>query len=193
MHRLMKLLLAALPYLMALVLTGCVWLGFFSLQDHMLAPCDEVGRCTSFIDYSLHDPFCILDPTCVSPLYNPSWSGYAPHWQGLRWVTDPLLVSGSGLTMLAIPNYLLFMLLATAAVVLVQRIHAPRYRRLALAVIFTWCALEVAGWSRTIVSLDPGQPIASFGTAALLLLSASWLGAAYYIDCRSRHAGTLPV
>lgn len=185
MHGPRKTLVRFVPYLLVVALTACLWIGSFYLRDRMLAPCTDAGQCTTFVDYSMHDPFCILEPTCVSPFYNPSWSGGAPHWQGLRWIDDSLLISGSGLTMLAIPNLILFALLATAAIVVATlRVDAGRRRNLAITAISTWCILEVAGWIATVGSLDPEQHTFTLGTAMLLLIAASWLGCSAYIAGR---------
>ena len=182
------------PYLVVVLLTSLIWLGSFYLRNHMLAPCANTGQCTTFLDYSTHDPFCIFDPTCVSPLYNPARdSGYAVRWQGIRWVADPLLISGSGLQMLAIPNCIAFFLLATAAILKVTRqTHSRGSRSLSLTAILTWCILEVTGWVVAIAALDPMEQLITPGAIALLLLSVLWFGSIVWIGSSiSRHDARL--
>src|SRR5215471_10781441 len=140
----------------------------------MLEPCRGADRCATFIDYSIHDPFCVFDPTCVSPFYNPTWSGgMAPHWDGLRWLNDPLLIWGNPLTMLAPPNYMAFMAVASLAIAAAVRWAKAGYQRgLLLTTVFTWCTFEIIGWFLTAAALVPGHNAAwVFGALMLLVPS----------------------
>jgi hypothetical protein len=101
----------------------------------------------------------------------------APHWDGLRWVNDPLLISGSPLTMLAPPNYSAFMAVASlAGVAVVRRAKAVHQRGLLLTAVFTWCTLEIIGWFLTAAALVPSHNAAwDLGALMTLVFSTVFL------------------
>lgn len=188
MSRLAQSLPRIAMYAIVICITGIVWALSLGLRERLLLPCSGAGNCTTFLDYSLHDPLCVLDPTCVSPFYRPaqaSRSGYAPHWQGLVWLSDPLLVSGNWVSMLAIPNYCLCMLLMVTASLCVMRwSRSIACRRYGLTVVSTWCILEVVGWFLIATALTPDKNVGqAIGTLLFLLLtSLTLLGAVIYIN-----------
>jgi hypothetical protein len=178
---------SAARYALILTLVLALWFGSLYIRNRMLAPCSDPGRCTAFVDYSLHDPFCLIDPTCVSPFYNPAWSGgVAPHWQGLQWVTDPLLISGNAVTMLAVPNYIVFMALASLLIVIVARhVNAGRAQKEALTIVLAWSTLEIGSWFFRAAALDPGQGASFVLTSSVLLLASMFLlGSAVNVSLR---------
>jgi hypothetical protein len=127
--------------LAVVALTLALWSGLFAVQAHALSTCQD--SCDTFLDFERADPLCIADPTCVSPLYKVTDSK-AQHWSGiayyrLGWERD----YPSASLALAMPNYIIFMLLAIAAVALVGRRVGARY---ALLAIFVWSMASAISW-----------------------------------------------
>jgi hypothetical protein len=161
----------AVIYVLVVVLTVVIDWGLLNLRAALTASCPH-GRQT-FSTYVRCDPYCIVDPACMSPLYKPTWTDprFAPHWQGLAWLGESA-AHGSGLRMLAIPNYLFFMLLLCAtAVGIVWRVSWPRLRRLFLTALTTWLILEVLRWLAIISNYDLTVPFFSWYLVFILTLS----------------------
>jgi hypothetical protein len=73
--------------------------------------------------------------------------------------------------MLAIPNYLFFMLLCAIAVGIVRGVSRPRLRRQLLTAITTWLILEVLRWLAVISNYDSTVPVFSWYLVVILTLS----------------------
>lgn len=165
-------------YVLVVLLTAGIWAGFLTLRGALVESCHD--NCQTFAAYARHDPYCAIDPACMSPLYRPGWTRngtdpqFMPHWQGLAWL-DGLGTYDSGLHMLAVPNYVFFMLLLCAVVVIAERkITSPGVRRLVLTVIVTWFVLEAVRWFADISYVDPTVPFFNwelFVTLAVSLLT----------------------
>jgi len=81
------------------------------------------------------------------------------------------LPSPDGARALAIPNYILFMLLAIAAIVLVgKRARQDRTRKLTLVAVFVWCTAEIISWFLDASGLDIGHDVAISIEGAMTLL-----------------------
>ena len=155
------------------VLTFALWLAFVLVQGKLTDPCME-GSCHSFAAYERHDPFCIIDPTCVSPFYRDTLPTI-PHWEGVI-VFDGLSGWGNGRHVLALPNYIAFILVGAGLVIAVVRyIRRPSVRRLALFAIYAWCTYTVMGWFAYISYVDPTTPWINPESLAFLLGSLSIL------------------
>ncbi len=155
-------------------MTAIIWMGFQVARRNAQAPCDMSSRCTVFLDYLGRDPYCVVDPTCVSPFYNPDWESGAPHWQGFAWLDDRLLSDGNGFDMLAPFNYILFMLLAQALTVIFVR-RGGKYRAVAMLAILLWCLLEIVRWLVLVVDLEGLNSMITIGFLMILLASFSSL------------------
>ncbi len=152
-----------------IALTIGAWYLSLALQIRLIDRCNV--QCFTFSDYERVDPLCIIDPTCVSPLYNPHtlspqpWTGLA-YW-GFGW-GEPKHPSIA--TALAIPNYVLFTLLAALTAAATSRwVKRTDLRHGILLAIFVWCILSATSWF--IPAMNPGWSRASYnpGTQPLWL------------------------
>jgi hypothetical protein len=123
-------------------------------------PCGSKCHQT-FSVHERHDPYCIIDPACISPFYSSTWDQvgtdpqFMPHWQGLEWLGEAGTY-GTGLHMLAIPNYMLFMLSLCVIVLIIKRVARPSLRRFLLAAVTTWCIVEYCdGLPLSLASIRP--------------------------------------
>lgn len=167
--------------MLAIIATVAIWFGVMQLRsipDGWAGPCDATH---SFASCELHDPYCIVDPVCMSPFYKPTWTNAdadlqsMPHWQGLVWLGESGTY-GTGLRMLAIPNYLIFMVLLCAMVLFVQRrVSRPQLRHVLLAAVTAWLTLEILRWFATISNDDPTVPFFNWELLGVLILSLSLL------------------
>jgi hypothetical protein len=155
-----------------------IWIAGWAIQLPLLSACDS--DCTTFGDYVGHDPLCALDPTCISPLYSPRALG-VQNWMGLDgWRLELGQFSAPGDEALAPPNYALFMVLVTGAVIYVAR----HRRRRVLAVLFAWSALQIASWFVLAAMSDSAfNPVVALEAFITLLISLSWLTEVAYL-CR---------
>jgi hypothetical protein len=107
-----------------------------------------------------------------------------PHWQGLAWLGEPGTY-GIGLRMLAIPNYILFMLLiAITAIIIECRVTQTRLRRLLITAVMTWLLLEILRWFATISNDDPTVPFFNWELLIVLAISLSALSAMKAVGSR---------
>ncbi len=164
------------PFLLVAILSTAGWTAFLGLRGALLWPCQV--SCTTLSDYMTYNPFCVIDPTCISPLYEATKSG-SQDWVGLQ---APQLSLGQhlppGTRALALPNYILFMLVAMfVAVVIVKKSSSSRTRRLGLAALLFWCTCEIAWWFIRAASADPVLDTALVAEAcAVYVVSISILG-----------------
>jgi hypothetical protein len=162
MQKYLTTLKVSAPYILVSMLTVAAWLGVMELRGMQTSSCSN--SCQTFTSYVRHDPYCVIDPACISPFYNPDWARkgttpqFMPHWQGLAWLGEAGTY-GTGLHMLAIPNYIGFMLLLCLLVMLIERrIPDPLVRRLLLTVVTAWLILEILRWFADISDVDPTVP-----------------------------------
>jgi hypothetical protein len=155
-------------------LTVLLWSGGIAIQTRLLDRCNT--SCSSFADFERADPLCIIDPTCVSPLYKPdkaaaqSWTGLA-YWRSGEHQGHPPVWKA-----LALPNYAVFMAVMLALAVAVVHFGARvRARVLAVLAIFTWCLLSVTSWF--IPSMNPDWPHVSYDTGS----PSGWLALAVLV------------
>lgn len=182
-----------LPYVLISLATVIVWVAFTSLRgvvaDHQpsLSPASYYAR----------DPYCLVDPTCVSPLYRPpgvAVNGDYAHWEGLWWINplDPLLTAPSSLYLFALPNYVFFVLLMSAISYLAARyIRNHFYYRLLLTALVTWCVTEAAAWSLTLGAADPqlgNIALFAFGVVTLAVTIQATRGASQWGRSQSHAA-----
>jgi apolipoprotein N-acyltransferase len=147
--------------------------------DDWASPCENAAQ--TFSTCVRHDPYCLIDPACKSPFYKPTWTRagttpqFMPHWQGLAWLGESGTY-GTGLSMLAIPNYILFMVLLCAAVGVIEwRVYRLLPRRLLLTALTTWLVMEVLRWFAVISSSDPTVSFFNWELLGVLALSLSVL------------------
>jgi hypothetical protein len=162
------------------IVTMAALTGFLILEDALLKPCNSYPSCQAFSAYEKRDPLCIIDPTCISPFYKTPQSGSVPHWQGVVFLGETNSY-GNGRHLLALPNYLAFMVVGISLVILTLKyLHQPRARHLTLLAIFTWCACEIIVWFGYLSSLDPTTPWVNPEAVATLLGSLSLLSLTTY-------------
>jgi hypothetical protein len=167
----------------------CVaWLGYWLLGSALLDQCRS--SCSNATQYFERDPFCLIDPTCVSPLYRP-YDPTPQHWVGSE---ASRLSAGqepsTGWQSFAITNYVLFLLLMGGAITVAQRrLRNPHARKTAVAAILMWCALEAMSWSLAIVSASRSSDRGLMtGAFAVLLTTMSLL----YAVARVTRVGATP-
>jgi hypothetical protein len=127
------------------------WLVYTSATYAYMAPCRmSLGVCSDS-QIVARDPYCIVDPTCVSPLTMSdaaSNSTAPPQWHGLAVARDPLLISGNPVRMLALTNYAFFTALVAGLLWGINaRIRGRNLRRRLVLATATFCGLEIARWS----------------------------------------------
>ena len=101
---------AVARYVVIIILTSSLWLAVLMGRDALLKPCEL--SCVTFMDYVAHDPYCMVDPVCVSPLHSQHRNilnkGRVSQWDGV--IQDGNAgMYGTGLHALAIPNYIIFL------------------------------------------------------------------------------------
>jgi hypothetical protein len=153
-----------------------IWIAGWAIQLPLLSTCDS--DCTTFGDYVGHDPLCAIDPTCISPLYNPRALG-VQNWVGLDgWRLELDQFPAPGDKALAPPNYALFMAIVTGIAFQIARHRKKR----ALTVLFLWCALQVTSWFVVAALSDSTlNPVVALEACIALLVSLGWLTGAVYI------------
>lgn len=174
-------------YTLVVLFVAGAWVGLLALRGTLVESCN--GNCQTFATYVRHDPYCAIDPACISPFYAPVRTSAetspqsTPRWQGLAWLAG----SGTydtGLHMLAVPNYIFFMvLLGTVTTIVEWRVANPTSRGLLLAGVTTWLLLDVMRWFAEVANVDPTVPFLNWElvitlTISLLMLWGMTRGAA---------------
>lgn len=156
-----------------------IWAVGWAIQLPLLSACDS--DCATFGDYVGRDPLCAIDPTCISPLYNPNATG-VQNWVGLNgWRLELGQFPAPGDKVLAPPNYILFMITVTGAVLYIVR---RRWGR-ALTVLFVWCALQITSWFIFAAMSDPTlNLVVVLEACVVLLISLLWLAVAVSVARR---------
>lgn len=132
---------------------ACIFLPMMVLHGRLTESC--VHRCSAFLQYELRDPYCILDPTCVSPGLSRSEVHSYHGGMGLAWIDDKSVLYGHGLSSLAKLNFVLFFSVGTLVLAL-ARLHLAGYRRVAVySTVVTWTLLSTVLWSLTLADYDP--------------------------------------
>jgi hypothetical protein len=100
-------------------------------------------------------PYCVLDPVCVSPVYQASSDNVSPTWQGVATnMRDPALGGHNSYEQLAVLNLAMFGLAVGLAgfIISLLSVSVDTRRAIALA-LFAWCLLECGRWAWTIYSV----------------------------------------
>jgi len=135
------------PYVVIASVTFALWAGTLALRIYLLTPCDDQPTCISPLDYYRHDPYCIIDPACVSPLYKPYASG-AQDWTGVSgWRLGEGQLPPPATRALALPNFAAFLaFMAAIRAVITFRVRSAVLARMLLFGVGTWIFLEVGRW-----------------------------------------------
>lgn len=165
-------------YGLVVVATALLWWGLLSLRFSGAA---STGTNESFSTYVWHDPYCIVDPACMSPFHK-STDGLPiddlsaiPHWQGFEWLGQQGAL-GIGLEALAIPNLVLFVVVLAALILLLEwRIHKRRLERLLFVAIVSWLVLEVFRWFADISYSDPSVSLVNWESVSVLVVAVGIL------------------
>jgi hypothetical protein len=129
--------------ILVLALTVGAWTGLDSYRSTRIAYCRY--SCATFPEWIKHDPYCIFDPGCMSPFFSGSGAetDSAPHWSGYEWLGESA-GDGFGWSLLAIPNYIGFLLLFSGlAAIVAWQVHRRLLKRLLLTVITVWVLLNL--------------------------------------------------
>lgn len=139
-----------IPLVVTVLLTIGLWAGFMTARHSGGLKTTYCGvdalsagpDCTP--SYLIRrDPYCIVDPVCVSPSFDESAYLYG---QGIAIVGDPAMVT-SPIRMLAIPNLCFFLTAFSAIAWLTLLIPAKTQAcRLIVTAILAWYTLEVCRW-----------------------------------------------
>jgi hypothetical protein len=152
----------------------------WSLASHCLG-------CSSPAEYQSHDPFCAIDATCVSVFYSDSNPGLRD-WMGLRgWsLSAGQLRPSSPTHVLAIPNAILFILLASMLIAIVRWYLRVRWRRAAMTAIAIWCIGTIIWWFVDIATYDSTSYWRFLPEIFLTLFvaSACWAGVVFGLKIR---------
>ena len=93
-----------------------VWSALRASKDDALLQCGLRP-----LGYERVDPFCIIDPACVSPLYRSGYDG-VEDWTGVNgWSLPGGQMPAPGDRILAIPNYIAYMLVVLVGIVGVRK------------------------------------------------------------------------
>lgn len=77
----------SLLYVLVVVGIVTLWVAILWMRSIPLSTCPQ--ECQNFTAIVTRDPYCVIDPVCTSPFYNPEWrqGGFEqdkiPRWQGL--------------------------------------------------------------------------------------------------------------
>lgn len=131
------------------------------------------------------NPYCLVDPTCMNP-WGDLRDGFAN-----RGFAQNEFWSMNNFSGLAWPNYVFFMLLLIAVVVLVVRFVPKRWhmRWIALDVVGAWCVVEINRWFLNINhSVSPHAETVLLGQQyGLIAFSLAVLGGVAYLVNRLRY------
>lgn len=135
--------------LIVAIVTALTWTAFTLARPNIeiQLPCQfgaYYSRACTAASIKRQDPYCVVDPTCVS------WVGYnsnAIYWQGLAIHGDPELIYNTPVALLSLPNFSLFVLIVVTLTGLsMLLLRDPRKRRVVFTVVATWYGLEVIRW-----------------------------------------------
>jgi hypothetical protein len=141
-----------------------VWLGFTAFQVEARRGCTAFPACSP-AQFIAHDPSCVLDPTCASPLASPAAGSDDASWQGSALILDPELIRGNPLSTLAPLNYVAFSAIMALLVCLAARRIRQRARRDTLIrVLAVFWALEIARWLLTADTLARAAEYSRFAS-----------------------------
>lgn len=134
-------------YVVVAFVTFALWTGTQALRIYLLTPCDNQPTCITPLDYYRHDPYCIIDPACVSPLYRPYVSG-VQDWTGVSgWRLGEGQLPPPATRALALPNLAAFLvIMATIRAIVVSKARSPVLAKVLLFGVSIWVCLEVCRW-----------------------------------------------
>jgi hypothetical protein len=131
--------------------TALFWAALFYIRLPIIKQCVVAesmsdSDCTPFQILS-HDPYCIIDPVCVSPFYRASADEMVPRWQGtVTNLLDPSLGGHGGYQAFALVNFALFTLLTVGVAYLLKIGQGKHFRWLAFG-LCVWVFLEWTRWA----------------------------------------------
>lgn len=160
--------------LTTVVITVGLWFGAHFAQVRMMRSCNAV---CNLWEYERVDPFCIIDPVCVSPFYRSGYDG-VENWTGVNgWSLPGGQMPAPGDRVLAIPNYVAYMLVSIVSILVTRKYVSSRQkRRLIILALFTWTIVSEAYWFIAASNINGGltMPILLEAmvtiTASLLIL-----------------------
>jgi hypothetical protein len=129
--------------------------------------------------YERVDPFCVIDPVCVSPFYRSRYDG-VEDWTGVNgWSLPGGQMPAPGDRVLAIPNYIAYMLVVFVGVVGARKyVSSPQKRRLIILAFFAWTITSEVYWFIAASNINGGLTMTIFLeavvtiTTSLLMLAA---------------------
>jgi hypothetical protein len=141
------LLTTITPYIVVVSVTFVLWVGTQAPRVFLLTYCDNQPTCITPLDYYRHDPYCIIDPACVSPLYKPYEDG-AQDWTGVSgWRLGEGQLPPPATRALALPNLAAFLVVMVAIRALItSKVRSAAHARVLLFGVSAWIFLEVGRW-----------------------------------------------
>jgi hypothetical protein len=141
-----------------------------------------------------HNPYCLIDPTCASPLLRTGYTSghhFAAYWQGMAWLAnfgDPTWDVGpdNPIQTFSVLNFVLFVLVYAVLIILAAR-QANRRRQDAIVSFSSiWYILEVLRWFFIYSQFVDKNGSATFHSGltyvvALSVLGPLVVGVAWYI------------
>lgn len=170
-------------YGLVIAATFVLWVGLVVARGVLRLP--DTSSPAAPAAYFIRDPYCIVDPTCVSPFFSPSKASTSDtHWQGFGWMPadyDTAQINSSGLEYLSPINYLAFWLLMVLLSLGTRAIRNARRRSGAEVALFTWACLNVIPWFGAANPLGPmegyGWVCYAAGALTLAMTEGSMLAA----------------
>ena len=151
-----------------------VWTGLRLIGEYRLGDCDTA--CMTPVDYYRQDPLCIVDPTCVSPMYRPYADG-VQRWVGVAgWRVDQGQLPPPGAQAFSLPNYVAFLVLMMLNVAVTRRLtRQMRCERYLLFAVGAWVLLEVGRWFFDLTWLDQTFDLEVLLEAVVVLVTTALL------------------
>jgi hypothetical protein len=135
------------PYVVVVSITFVLWTGIQVPRLFLLTSCDNQLTCITPLDYYRHDPYCVIDPACVSPLYKPYEDG-PQDWTGVSgWRLGEGQRPPPATRALALPNLAAFLIvMAVIRALITSKVRSAVLTRVLLIGVSTWIFLEVGRW-----------------------------------------------
>lgn len=153
-------------------MTVGLWFAAHFAQVRMMRSCNAV---CDFWGYERVDPFCIIDPVCVSPFYRSGYDGIES-WTGVNgWSLPGGQMPAPGDRVLAIPNYIAYMLVIIVGILAARKyVSSLDKRRLLILALFTWTTMSEVYWFIAASNINGGLTM-TISLEAMVTITASLL------------------
>ncbi len=141
--------ISVLVLVAGIITTSLLWVMLANSRGQVVGRCSfMLADCTSKM-IMMDDPYCSVDPICLSTNAVVSDTTTTGSSQGLAILPfDPLLVDEDPLDWFATANLWRFITVCLTVVLLIQLAPTSRQMRVLLcSTLLTWCILELGRWS----------------------------------------------